>query len=578
MSAEASTSASNAQGVFVYMGQGSVVPMDVTNVRVHPSVRVVARGAFAGCSKLVEVELCEGLEEIGKEAFQHCKLLKRITIPSSVRRIADIAFWRCVELVKVELCEGLEEIGNGAFIECKCLKRIAIPSSVRRIAEHAFGGCSKLVALELCEGIEEIEDGAFCNCNSLRNIAIPSSVRVIGRQAFSGCTGLLMVELREGLQEIEYKAFYNCTSLRHIAIPSSVRVISRQAFHECTGLVVVVLCEGIEEIEGGAFRNCKSLRSIAIPSTCQVGERVFEGAFPSEDISVISEALKHRFDGLPIHQLCYYQQYHPTNNILQHLEEVMGPPDQPNITGTQQDCFGMMPLHILACSTKHDMDLYQLLTEKYPNNLITEDKWGDLPILYAFWGNAPRGVVQLLVEGHKSYFPDHALDWGRMVVTLGEANEPDGIRNLFKAQQNHLPDQNINWEECAVELARSQSASIGTFQCFLRLSVANRLDALGVEIWQGKVENFIDEFSVQWSNAREERAGLLYSNLTSCEQLKEATWLLELALWKAKLDDSASNIRVSNNEERYQCRINCGVQQILPVVVSFLSPKWESSL
>jgi len=224
------------------------------------------------------------------------------------------------------------------------------------------------------------------------------------------------------------------------------------------------------------------------------------------------------------------------------------------------------------------MGMYRFLIEAYPNNLITQDKWGDLPILYAFWGNAPKEVMQLLVESHNTYFPGHVLDWGRMIVTLGKANAPGGIRNLFDTHQNHFPDQDINWEECAVELARSRSASIETFKMLLRLSVANRLDALGVEKWQGKVENFTNEFPASASeNTREEWARLLFSNLASYEQLKEATWLLELAVWKAKIGESTSNIHGQGGEERNQCRINCGVQQILPIVVSFLSPKWGSN-
>eukprot|EP00579_Thalassiosira_antarctica_P000092 CAMPEP_0201867158 /NCGR_PEP_ID=MMETSP0902-20130614/1500_1 /ASSEMBLY_ACC=CAM_ASM_000551 /TAXON_ID=420261 /ORGANISM="Thalassiosira antarctica, Strain CCMP982" /LENGTH=495 /DNA_ID=CAMNT_0048392277 /DNA_START=11 /DNA_END=1498 /DNA_ORIENTATION=+ len=495
MSADANDSASNAQGVFVYMGQGSIVPEDVIRVRVHPSVRVIAARAFEGCYQLVEVKLSEGLDEIGDWAFYYCEYLKRITIPSSVRRIGDYAFAGCKKLVEVKQCGGLQEIGQGAFAKCKSLNRIALPSSLRVIGDCAFNWCIRLMVVELCEGIQEIGEDAFRNCNSLRNIAIPSTY-LLGERMFE---------------------VFDCAITLKKAFPSVA------------------------------------------------------------NSTAISEALKHRFDELPIHKMCYYQQYHPPNNMLRHINEAMGTPEQPNITGTQQDCLGMTPFHILACATKHDMDLYRLLIEKYPNNLINEDKWGDLPILYAVWGNAPRQVVHLLVEVHKTYFPDYALDWGSMVVTLGEANEPDGIQDLFDMQQNHFSNQNMNWEECAVELARSERASTTTFQLLLTLSVANRLDALGVGKWHTQVENFINECSY-YDNAAEKQARLLYSNLTSCEQLKEATWLLELAVWKAKIDESTSNIHGQDHEERNQCRINCGVQQILPFVVSFLTPKWDSSL
>jgi hypothetical protein len=56
----------------------------------------------------------------------------------------------------------------------------------------------------------------------------------------------------------------------------------------------------------------------------------------------------------------------------------------------------MTPLHILACSSVHDLEVYRVIIEKYPTNLITEDRWGALPLLYAFWGAAPTKIIQVL--------------------------------------------------------------------------------------------------------------------------------------------------------------------------------------
>jgi hypothetical protein len=47
-----------------------------------------------------------------------------------------------------------------------------------------------------------------------------------------------------------------------------------------------------------------------------------------------------------------------------------------NPIGLKQDCLGMTPLHILSCSTVQCLELYQLIIDKYPENLIVEDEWG----------------------------------------------------------------------------------------------------------------------------------------------------------------------------------------------------------
>jgi hypothetical protein len=59
--------------VFVYTGNGGeIVPPDVRRVLVDPSVTSIPAEAFQPCKKLAEVELCEGLVEIGELSFGYC--------------------------------------------------------------------------------------------------------------------------------------------------------------------------------------------------------------------------------------------------------------------------------------------------------------------------------------------------------------------------------------------------------------------------------------------------------------------------------------------------------------------------
>ena len=114
--------------------------------------------------------------------------------------------------------------------------------------------------------------------------------------------------------------------------------------------------------------------------------------------------------------------------------------------GKQQDCLGMTPLNILACSTVQNLELYRVLIEKYPENLITEDRWGALPLFYAVWGNAPSEIVQYLVESYQSMYPDYEFDWTMMVETLGRRNVPKKVsQRLVDLQLEFFQDQNIDW-------------------------------------------------------------------------------------------------------------------------------------
>jgi len=118
-----------------------------------------------------------------------------------------------------------------------------------------------------------------------------------------------------------------------------------------------------------------------------------------------------------------------------------------NPSGSRQDCLGMTPLHILACSSIQNVELYRVLVEKYPETLITEDRWGALPLLYALWGQAPDEIVQYLVDSYKSMYHDHVFNWTSMVTTLGIAGAPvEAIRKLLDLQKYSFSSQHLEWE------------------------------------------------------------------------------------------------------------------------------------
>jgi hypothetical protein len=117
-------------------------------------------------------------------------------------------------------------------------------------------------------------------------------------------------------------------------------------------------------------------------------------------------------------------------------------PSKLDPTGNQQDCIGMTPLHIMTCSSVHDLELYRVIVEKYPANLITEDRWGALPLLYAFLGAAPAEIIQFLLDRYQSLYPGHVFNWMMMILTIGRTDAP----NLLQVKQIHFPDQSIDWE------------------------------------------------------------------------------------------------------------------------------------
>jgi hypothetical protein len=298
------------------------------------------------------------------------------------------------------------------------------------------------------------------------------------------------------------------------------------------------------ESSAGAFL----LRNVALASNTVVDENAFIHCLDLRHIfgreEAIVNALRNRFDGLPVHSKMYYISYYPVNlegirNIIMIENGELHP------SGLQQDSLGMTPLHILTCSTVQCLELYQLMVEKYPNNLIVEDAWGATPLLYAVWGEAPSEMVDFLVNSYQSLYPDHDFDWNDMLLTLGKANAAEDVmQNLMDIQQSLSPEYDFDWDQVLRNLAAETEYNMypKTF-CFLtRCSIATRVNAIGVK-------HFRDALADNWMGAEDNdfnREMWLTETLTKLEyyeseyrKLKEITSLLELALWKLRMDDDS---------------------------------------
>ena len=71
-----------------YYGFGGT---NIKAIKLPSSLRKIGSDAFIGCKKLTEISIPDGVEEIGKSAFNSCDF-SLVVIPSSVKEIDDDAF------------------------------------------------------------------------------------------------------------------------------------------------------------------------------------------------------------------------------------------------------------------------------------------------------------------------------------------------------------------------------------------------------------------------------------------------------------------------------------------------------
>ncbi len=219
------------------------------------TVAAIGKRAFSGayCHRGRAVEKSEHTE--------HHRAITKIWLLGTIRQIGNAAFQDRAPLAEINIPDGVKEIGESVFSFCRSLNRICIPGSVEKIGEGAFAGYDRLETVCICEGVQEIGGCAFQECTALKSIVIPGTVRQIKMDAFRACQSLEYVEIGEGVEEIGMNAFFQCRSLQTVRLPESIRRLrTRQAgdcksevFDECPSLTVV--CPGGSRAEAYCIRK-----------------------------------------------------------------------------------------------------------------------------------------------------------------------------------------------------------------------------------------------------------------------------------------------------------------------------------
>ena len=104
-------------------------------------------------------------------------------------KIGVSAFHGCKELQYIELNNGLEVIGGNAFYACK-IKSITMPKSVTKIGQGAFAECRSLENADIRSDYLDLDDYVFSNCINLKTIVLPDTIIAIPKNTFSGCKKL----------------------------------------------------------------------------------------------------------------------------------------------------------------------------------------------------------------------------------------------------------------------------------------------------------------------------------------------------------------------------------------------------
>lgn len=99
-----------------------------------------------------------------------------VIVPKTVRTIGSLAFTCRPKLKKVQLPDGLDRIGRDAFSDCDALEEVVVPASVADIDPYAFASCDALKKVTFLGEVKHLARTTFSDCDNLSTIIVPEGL------------------------------------------------------------------------------------------------------------------------------------------------------------------------------------------------------------------------------------------------------------------------------------------------------------------------------------------------------------------------------------------------------------------
>lgn len=216
-------------------------------------LKTIGDNAFDNRYLIGPLVLPEGLDSIGKEAFQH-NYITEVTIPESVRGIGQAAFYDNQTLQSATLNNNMETIVRSLFNNCKKLAVVHGGKNVKNIVYRAFYGCDSLRSIKDVVPVT-IDREAFYKCQKLENFNF-SRIKSIGYESFYQCYSLKEADLTT-LTSID-RSFAGCMGLKKVTLGNDITTIKSDAFYNCHALEEVILGSSINSLESNCFYSDKN--------------------------------------------------------------------------------------------------------------------------------------------------------------------------------------------------------------------------------------------------------------------------------------------------------------------------------
>ena len=228
---------------------------------------------------------------IGGSAFNDCRSLRSVTLPSTIKTIGASAFGSCPVLDSIIIPNSVTSIGESAFASCTNLKYVKLSDALTTIEGYVFGGCSSLKEIKLPNSITTIKTGAFQGCKELKTMSMPLALSSIATDAIKTPSGTVASaytiletiildtkNLEDYFASKVNKVLYDAghtesreflvdgKSITDLIVPETIDTISDFLFYNCDNITTITLHENCKLLKKAAFYACSNLIGVFLKS------------------------------------------------------------------------------------------------------------------------------------------------------------------------------------------------------------------------------------------------------------------------------------------------------------------------
>ena len=249
----------------------------ITELEIQDGITEIGERAFAGFTGISKIMLPDTVTVVADGAFNGCNQVESIDFSENLLTIEHVAFGNMTELESIDLPNSLVTIGVIAFEGAGLTGDLVIPDGVKTIGNSAFPNCTGLTgSLTIGKSVESIGDGAFGNCRFTGTLTIPDSVQYMGSSVFNSCQFSNLV-LGNGLCEVGPSAFNGVQVEGKLVIPDPLTDIGEMAFYG-KQFTSVQFSQYVRSVGKSAFSNTTTIHSLdlsAVPDDITYDESAF---------------------------------------------------------------------------------------------------------------------------------------------------------------------------------------------------------------------------------------------------------------------------------------------------------------